>query len=388
MSVSVGDAVWVYWLAYANEAGNDRWIAASVEAVRPGSVLCRYGDGSTVWSACGCVRARQRAERRAKRPRRPLTAVELGDDDIDDRVLRDDDDEDDSDAAGAATASAAGAADASVADEDDSGGSECEEDDEQLLLDADDRVFASVCRLTDAELEIERRVACAAALGRRTVAQEVYERMAQRFPGGVRVFELAAARVPAHCVPVCADVRTLDWNALVAASGGQFDAIMMDPPWKLAGAQPTRGVAIGYSQLSDVAIEQLPVQMLAREGFLFMWVINSKYAAGIRLMQKWGYRLVDDIAWVKETVNRRLAKSHGYYLQHAKETCLVGVKGAPAAAMALNSDVIFAGRRGQSQKPDAIYEWVEALVPHGQYLEIFARRNNLRNGWVSIGNEL
>ena len=29
-------------------------------------------------------------------------------------------------------------------------------------------------------------------------------------------------------------------------------------------------------------------------------------------------RLVDEIAWVKLTVNRRMAKSHGYYLQHAK----------------------------------------------------------------------
>ena len=37
-------------------------------------------------------------------------------------------------------------------------------------------------------------------------------------------------------------------------------------------------------------------------------------------------RLVDEVAWVKQTVNRRLAKSHGYYLQHAKETCLVGLK--------------------------------------------------------------
>lgn len=26
-------------------------------------------------------------------------------------------------------------------------------------------------------------------------------------------------------------------------------------------------------------------------------------------------RLVDEIVWVKMTVNRRLAKSHGYYLQ-------------------------------------------------------------------------
>ena len=29
--------------------------------------------------------------------------------------------------------------------------------------------------------------------------------------------------------------------------------------------------------------------------------------------------MVDEIAWIKMTVNRRMAKSHGYYLQHAKE---------------------------------------------------------------------
>ena len=30
-------------------------------------------------------------------------------------------------------------------------------------------------------------------------------------------------------------------------------------------------------------------------------------------------RLVDEVVWVKMTVNRRLAKSHGFYLQHAQE---------------------------------------------------------------------
>lgn len=31
--------------------------------------------------------------------------------------------------------------------------------------------------------------------------------------------------------------------------------------------------------------------------------------------------VVDEIVWCKMTVNWRLAKSHGYYLQHAKEVC-------------------------------------------------------------------
>ena len=51
-------------------------------------------------------------------------------------------------------------------------------------------------------------------------------------------------------------------------------------------------------------------------------------------------------------------------------------------------DVIFAARRGQSQKPTEIYELIEQLVPNGKYLEIFARKNNLRDYWVSVGNEV
>lgn len=65
---------------------------------------------------------------------------------------------------------------------------------------------------------------------------------------------------------------------------------MMDPPWQLATANPTRGVALGYSQLSDQDICQLPVpQLQAESGFLFVWVINSKYAFTLQLFEKWGY---------------------------------------------------------------------------------------------------
>lgn len=100
-------------------------------------------------------------------------------------------------------------------------------------------------------------------------------------------------------------------------------------------------------------------------------------------------RLVDEVVWVKLTVNRRLFKSHGYYLQHAKEVCMVAVKDAHPAGVAPNSndnglsaglaalnlqrggvssDVIMSERRGQSQKPEEIYEVIEALVPNGEGL--------------------
>ena len=68
------------------------------------------------------------------------------------------------------------------------------------------------------------------------------------------------------------------------------------------------------------------------------------------------------------TVNRRMAKSHGYYLQHAKEVCLVGKKGSdpPGTKRCVGSDIIYSERRGQSQKPEEIYQLIEELVPNGE----------------------
>ena len=130
-------------------------------------------------------------------------------------------------------------------------------------------------------------------------------------------------------IPLCTDVRHLPVQRLkdqmLKTRGQLFDVIMMDPPWQLATANPTRGVAIGYQQLADFHIKELPVRELQTDGFIFIWVINAKFRFALSLGY-WGYELVDEIVWIKQTVNRRMAKSC-FYLQHAKETCLVGRKG-------------------------------------------------------------
>ena len=264
--------------------------------------------------------------------------------------------------------------------------------------------------------------------------------------GNVDDLDPSEWQVPNQCIPVHVNVTLYDWTRLIEAT--KFDVIMMDPPWQLATANPTRGVALGYSQLTDEDIKNLPINSLQTEGYLLIWVINAKYKLSIDMFKKWGYDIVDEIVWVKSTVNRRLAKSHGYYLQHAKEVCLVGKKrtdpknpptyskeptivyttvpledeneegekaaqqqqeeeeegeGAAAATLrpvemvpftpapareGVECDIIFSERRGQSQKPEEIYHIVESLVPNGRYLEIFARKNNLRDFWVSVGNEV
>ena len=31
-------------------------------------------------------------------------------------------------------------------------------------------------------------------------------------------------------------------------------------------------------------------------------------------MQSWGYDVIDEIIWIKRTVNGKIAKGHGFYL--------------------------------------------------------------------------
>jgi len=202
------------------------------------------------------------------------------------------------------------------------------------------------------------------------------------------------SHVPKNSIPINADVRTFDFKKLQDAQkklGGRlFDVIMIDPPWQLSTSMPSRGVAIAYQSLSDEVIERIPIPKLQDNGFIFLWTINAKYALSVKLLERWGYSLVDEVTWIKKTINGKIAKGHGFYLQHAKESCLIGVKGKLNSNFKKNigSDIIFSQRRGQSQKPEEVYTLIEELVPNGFYLELFGRRNNVRDGWVTIGNEL
>ena len=129
----------------------------------------------------------------------------------------------------------------------------------------------------------------------------------------IRVIE---KNTPEDCVPINADVRTFDFQKLIdcqlEVKKKLFDVIMMDPPWQLSGATPTRGVTISYEALSDQAIKHLPLAKLQKSGLLFLWTINAKYRTSLQLLDDWGYKFVDEIAWVKKTCNNKIAKSHGY----------------------------------------------------------------------------
>mmetsp|Transcript_9337 Transcript_9337/g.28072 ORF Transcript_9337/g.28072 Transcript_9337/m.28072 type:complete len:283 (-) Transcript_9337:492-1340(-) len=171
---------------------------------------------------------------------------------------------------------------------------------------------------------------------------------------------------PASCVPIHTDVQSYDWSLMLAHGG--MDVVMMDPPWSLAGANPTRGVTLGYSQMSDTSVLQIPIGSLQTSGILLVWVINAKYKLCLDMIEHWGYEVIDELVWVKTTKYRRLAKSHGYYLQHAKEVCIVARKGRQSSLhSAFCQDLLLSSRRGQSQKPEEIYTVAESCHCTGNH---------------------
>lgn len=204
-------------------------------------------------------------------------------------------------------------------------------------------------------------------------------------------------RAPPLCIPVRANVLNFDWKPFLRSlkkwnNGNKFDVIVTDPPWTLATEKSTRGVALNYDQITDVKLmNAVPFYDLLSDkgGAIFMWVINAKLKWSLEFLREKGFKVIDLMTWLKMSQNRLLARGHGYYLQHAKEDCIIAVKG-DASHLCWDKIVttFIAEKRCQSQKPAQFYDMMEALAPNGTYCEVFARRNNLRNGWVSIGNQL
>ena len=82
--------------------------------------------------------------------------------------------------------------------------------------------------------------------------------------------------------------------------------------------------------------------------------------------------------------------SQGYIFKHGKEICLVARSLSWDRDKFLKGqgvDVIFEARAGNSMKPTGLYELIEGIIPNGKFVELFGRKNNLRNTWTTIGLE-
>lgn len=162
---------------------------------------------------------------------------------------------------------------------------------------------------------------------------------------------------------------------------GLFQTIVIDPAWdwgdegdvnQFGRARPD------YHTMPLEEIAELPIARIADENcHLYLWVTNRSLPKAFQLMDKWCFRYITCLTWVKPSIGM------GNYFRGQTEQVLFGVKGSQGLK---RHDVgtYFEAPRGyrHSEKPDRFYEIVESCS-YAPYIDIFGRKE--REGWAVWG---
>lgn len=199
------------------------------------------------------------------------------------------------------------------------------------------------------------------------------------FTRGEPINSASIEELPAQWI--CCDVMQLDFDIL----GNNWAVVLADPSW-------TIHMNLNYSSMKDDDLLSLPMDKLQKEGLYLLWVTGRTIEMGRTFLKKWGYKVVNQLTWVKTSQLVRTISTGrtGHWLNHSKEHLLVGMKGNPKwLSKGVDPQLLVSSTRETSRKPDEIYGIIERLVgPRVKKLEIFGRQHNTRPGWVTIGNQL
>jgi N6-adenosine-specific RNA methylase IME4 len=167
-------------------------------------------------------------------------------------------------------------------------------------------------------------------------------------------------------------------------TGGEYEVILADPPWRYAFSRSqSRRIENQYPTMKHGDILALPVADLAAENSLLaLWATSPKLPDALEAMAGWGFTYTTSLVWNK------LSLGLGYFSRVQHELLLIGRRGWPGAppVKARPRSVIASRRRAHSEKPNEVYEMLEAWYPDARRIELFARRR--RPGWHAWGNEV
>lgn len=177
----------------------------------------------------------------------------------------------------------------------------------------------------------------------------------------------------------------------------QYKAIVIDAPVPYAGwtGYP---VEDKYSLMTwdDLkALGPLVKRVAARDVVLFLWICPPLLVETLDMVQAWGFTYkTKAFTWVKlYPTGTNFFVGMGHWTMANSEDVWLCTLGSPkrhnkdvAQILAtIEPQTIIAPNLRHSQKPEAVQDRIERLVP-GPYLELFARRP--RPGWTCVGNEL
>jgi len=167
----------------------------------------------------------------------------------------------------------------------------------------------------------------------------------------------------------------------------KYQIIYADPPWKLSSMSTVawkcdNTLESKYQTMTLDELKSLPINKLRdKDCGLFLWCTHSTLPDALELMKEWGFKYHCVITWDKLSG----FSLHGFHRR--TELLLYGYCGK----INLNQKgkyiptIITEKKTRHSQKPDAVYRWLESNTPEPR-IELFARQKT--EGWDVWGNEV
>lgn len=193
--------------------------------------------------------------------------------------------------------------------------------------------------------------------------------------------------------------RSLYSTPTASAGPGQFDLILLDPPWDNRSVRRSRE----YNTICKNAdpmnvLQDMLGEHIAPEALIACWITNKKSTRdyAIQTFNMWGVELTEEWIWLKTTINGQPVTDIKGLWRKPYEVLLLGRKSdhqpgaqnlSSSVEHGLCKRVIVTVPDFHSRKP-CLKTLLEPMItdPTGyRALEIFAR--NLTSGWCSWGNE-
>ncbi|MBF0400746.1 MAG: hypothetical protein HQL90_08260 [Magnetococcales bacterium] len=166
----------------------------------------------------------------------------------------------------------------------------------------------------------------------------------------------------------------------ILESDAKFSTIVIDPPWDWSDEGDQDQLGRARPDYATMTLDQLMDLKIPADDdcHLYLWTTNRSMPKAFRLLEKWGFRYITCLTWVKPSFGM------GNYFRGQTEHVLFGVRGSLPLKRKDAGTVFHADRGpgGHSSKPVGFLPLVESCSP-GPYLEMFSRSE--RTGWVAFG---
>jgi N6-adenosine-specific RNA methylase IME4 len=167
---------------------------------------------------------------------------------------------------------------------------------------------------------------------------------------------------------------------------GQFDIVLMDPPWQNRSARRKRSYATDENHQDSTFLSTVPIlkHHLSARGLVAIWVTNKDTLKEdvLKALRPFGLRLQQDWTWVKVTSTGQPVTDLGGTWRKPYERLLIfGHADVPPSRK-----IIVAVPDIHSRKPSLKHLFDQLLPPEPRVLELFAR--SCTTGWWSWGDQV